>query len=418
MLLGLFLIATVLFIVRYYRLKRRVLKKLQQVSRQASGKWTAAFLEEKRSHTDPLADEVVETIMQKKEEAEVNHLFSIFVKDSDHLPEEAPEEIKQYFEQTAQLPEWADQDLLALGQQIYIRHGVWVSLLLNYKSLPECYACAKGAEVLFHTARLNEQHGSFETYSRRIAETAQFILFTMLPGGLSEKGKGVVAAQKVRLIHAIIRYYLKKQGWDTQKYDEPINQEDMAGTLMSFSALVLEGLEQLGVNLEDFEKEAYIHCWRVIGHIMGLQDDIIPANAQDALQLGHAILDHQKAESEHSKALTRALMDFQDRQSKPLMSPDANRAMMHLMMGDQLCALLGVPDVPEKKVTKLQKRIKRIVRFAEILDHSLVFAMLIQFSSRISLQLVINKMTKSNVINFYLPKSLTKDWGLTRRSLK
>lgn len=418
LILSFFLIATAIFIFRYYRLKSRVIRKLSQLPREASGQWTTEFLEEKRSHTDPVADQLVEKIMAKNEMTEVNHLFQIFVRDSDHLPASAPKEIKEYFKETAQLPDWADEDLLALGQQIYIRHGVWISLLLNYKSLPECYACAKGAEVLFHTARLNEKHGSFKTYSRRIAETAQFVLFTMSPGGLELNGNGMVAAQKVRLIHAIIRYYLRKQDWDVSKYDEPINQEDMAGTLMAFSALVLEGLEKLGIQLEGFEKEAYIHCWRVIGHIMGLDENMIPANSADALQLGHAILDHQMAESDRSKTLTKALMDFQDQQSKPFMSPEANRSMMHLLMDKQMCDLLGVPEVPEKKVKKLSRRIRRITWISEFLDHSLIFAMFIQFLSKIGLQLVINKMTQSKVINFYLPKSLKKDWGFSQGTPK
>ena len=141
---------------------------------------------------------------------------------------------KTHFQKTSILPEWADEDLIALGQQVYIRHGVWISVLLTFKSLPECYACAKGAEVLFRTGRLNEQNGSLETFSRRIAETAQFVFFSMKPKGLSSDGKGLRATQKVRLIHAVIRYYIKQQGWDVAAYDEPINQEDMAGNAYGF----------------------------------------------------------------------------------------------------------------------------------------------------------------------------------------
>jgi hypothetical protein len=387
--------------------------KVEKMNTRASGRWTVEFLEGKRKETDALADSTVKEIMARNEKVRVNHLFEHIVRDRDHLPADAPEELKAYFAKTSALPSWADPDLIALGQQVYIRHGIWISLLLSYKSLPECYACAKGAEVLHRTARLNEQHGSMETYSRRIAETARFVMLAMSPGGLSAQGKGMVAAQKVRLIHAVIRYYLRQQSWDSAKYDEPINQEDMAGTLMSFSALILLGMERLGINLEPVEKEAYIHCWRVIGHVVGLHEDMIPENAADAIQQGVSILDHQMARSEQGSALMKALLEFQDKKSGLMMSSETNVAMMRLMMGREISDLLDVPGVDQKKIDKLELRIKRIARFMEKVDHSLVFAMLLQFFTRILSNLMIRRMTRSKIINFYIPKSLKKDWGVS-----
>lgn len=414
-LLALFIIVSIIFVIWYKGLKRKAMKKVAKMNTAPSNKWTLEFLENKRKYTDSVADHVVDIIMQKNEKNYVNHLFGMIVNDDDQLPEDSPKELKQYFKETSQLPEWADPDLIAMGQQIYIRHGVWISLLLSYKSLPECYACAKGAEVLFHTARLNEHHGSMDAYSRRIAETAQFVLYAMSPGGLSSGGRGIKAAQKVRLIHGVIRYYLRQQNWDTAKFDEPINQEDMAGTLMSFSALILEGLTTINVNLEEVEKEAYMHCWRVVGHIMGLHDDLIPENAADALKLGHAILDHQQRESEHGKLLMDALLLFQKEISSPFMGEQTNIKMMRLMMGDHISDLLGVPASDKSGIEKLGKRISRITRIAEFLDHSLVLAMMVQFISKILLQFMIKHMTKSKIINFYIPKSLTLDWGVSKK---
>jgi hypothetical protein len=406
-----FLLFSLVFIVRSKLLKKRALRKVDAMDTKATDKWTAGFLEEKRKQSDELADNTVAMIMLKKDKGMINQLFAHIINDSDHLPGNAPEELQEYFAKSAVLPEWADPDLIDLGQQIYIRHGIWISLLLSYKSLPECYACAKGAEVLHRTARLNEENGSMETYSRRIAETAQFVVFAMSPGGLSPKGKGFVAAQKVRLIHAVIRYYLRQQGWDSNRWDEPINQEDMAGTLMSFSALILLGLEQLGIELEPVEKEAYIHCWRIIGRLTGLHDDMIPENAADAIKLGISILDHQIARSEQGSELMQALLEFQNKKSGKLMSPQGNIAMMRLMMGNKISDLLDVPKTEQGRIDRLGRRIKRITRVMEIIDHSLVFAMILQFFNKIIARLMINKMTKSRIINFYLPRSLKKDWS-------
>lgn len=406
----LFLLFSLAFVIKSKRLKNRSIRKVAAMNTKATDKWTTDFLESKRKLTDDIADSTVKIIMEKREDAKINHLFQMITKDDNQIPADAPDEIKEYFRKTAVLPEWADQDLIDLGQQVYIRHGIWISLLLSNKSLPECYACAKGAEVLHRTARLDEQKGSMDTFSRRIAETAQFVLFAMSPGGLSPNGRGLIAAQKVRLIHGVIRYHLRKQNWDSSQYDEPINQEDMAGTLMSFSALILQGMEQLGIELEPVEKEAYIHCWRVVGHVIGLHDDIIPENSDDALKLGNSILDHQIARSTQGSELMKALLGFQNKNTKAGMNSQTNTAMLRLMMGSKISDILDVPEIEQSKIDKLGLKIKRIASVMEKFDRSLVFAMLLQaFTKYVSL-FMISHMTKSKIINFYIPRSLRSDW--------
>jgi hypothetical protein len=410
-LLLIFVVLSIAFVIKNKRIKRRALQKLKGMDPQELSDWSPEKLDSKRAHMDPLADQTVAIIMAKQESAEINHLFQSIVKDSEQLPPTAPKELHDYFEESAKLPDWADPDLIALGQQIYLRHGIWIGLLLCYKSLPECYACARGAEVLHKTARLNEKHGSLEAYSRRIAETALFVVFAMSPNGLDKKGKGLRATQKVRLIHATIRYFLKQHNWDADTYGEPINQEDLAGTLMSFSALILEGLETIGVEFEPVEMEAYIHCWRVIGHIAGLDEDMIPKNAKDALKLGHSILDKEIAPSDHAKELVKALREFQDTKSKPIMGSQSNIAMMRLMMGKDISDLLGVEPIDQSQIDRMEKKLKRITAVGEFLDKSLIFSFFLQGFTKLGLMLMLKRMTTRSIINFYIPKSLTQDWG-------
>lgn len=407
----LFVAVSMAFVIKNVRIKNRALKKLAEINTREISDWNTQKLNHKRTQMDPLADRTVASIMSNNQEGEINHLFKSIVKDRNHLPPTAPAELHQYFDTSAKLPDWADPDLIALGQQIYLRHGFWIGLLLCYKSLPECYACARGAEVLHRTARLNEKDGSLDTYSRRIAETAQFVVFAMSPDGLSPKGKGLVSTQKVRLIHGTIRFFLKQHHWEDEKFGQPINQEDLAGTLMSFSALVIEGLEIIGIEFEPVELEAYIHCWRVIGHIVGLDEDLIPKNSQDALKLGHSILDKEMAPSDHAKELVRALRKFQDVKSKPILGSNSNIALMRLMMGKEVSDLLGVDPIEQKKIDSIRKKLKRITKIGEILDKSLVFSMVLQFVTRLALTLMLRRMSKKSIINFYLPQSLTKDWG-------
>ena len=48
----------------------------------------------------------------------------------------------------------------------------------------------------------------------------------------------------------------------------PVNQEDLAGTLMAFSWIALDGLDKLGYRLTDDERAAYLHSWLVVGHLL------------------------------------------------------------------------------------------------------------------------------------------------------
>ncbi|WP_420147117.1 oxygenase MpaB family protein [Spirosoma sp.] len=413
-LLILLLIVFVVYAIWYYSIRRKAKEHAIPIEQQPGHQWTTEFLESKRQRTDPLADNVVDQIMERHQQGEINRLFSIIVQDDGTLPPDLPPEVRDYFEKTADLPPWADKDLMALGQQMYIRHGVLIGVLLSFKSLPECYACAKGAMVLYMTGRLNEHNGSYNAFSRRIAETAEFVMYTMLPGGLSPRGRGIRAAQKVRLIHAVIRYYLRQHNWDATQYDEPINQEDMAGTLMAFSALILEGLELINVQLNDAEKEAYMHCWRIIGYLMGVDEDLLPNNAADGLALGHAILKHQAAPSEQGNVLMAALLGFIQTLSPSFIDPQTNVEMMRFTMGNELADLLGVPPASQPDIDKLAGRVRLVAEVGEVLDHTLLLAMLIQGVSRLLLEAQIKYMDPNGRLDFYLPESLTKSWGFAQ----
>ena len=126
-------------------------------------------------------------------------------------------------------------------------------------------------------------------------ETAQFVVNVCIPGGLESNGRGIITAQKVRLIHAAIRYYIKRHDWPIEEYGEPINQQDMAGTLQSFSTLIIQGLEKMSIDLTLEEKEGYYHCWRVVGFIMGVEEELNPPTYLEGFALGQAILKDQIA---------------------------------------------------------------------------------------------------------------------------
>jgi len=115
---------------------------------------------------------------------------------------------------------------------------------------------------------------------------------------------------KVRLLHAIIRHHLMKHQWDKAKYDIPINQEDMAGTILTFSVGALKGLDLLNIKLSPIEKTAIVHYWAVVGKLIGVDEKLLPKNFHSADRLYEEILDHQANYTTDGEALTKALCNF------------------------------------------------------------------------------------------------------------
>ena len=60
--------------------------------------------------------------------------------------------------------------------------------------------------------------------------------------------------------------------WDDE-WGTPINQEDLAGTLMTFSIQILDGFKKFKIPISEKDQEAYLHVWKVIGHVMGVRED-------------------------------------------------------------------------------------------------------------------------------------------------
>jgi hypothetical protein len=382
------------------------------IQRQPLHTWTVPFLEAKRTRTDAPADAVIAAIMSQHQGHLVNELFQQLTNNGDPIPQRMPDEVAIFFLKTDDLPPWANKDLMALGQRVYALHGHLMGLVLSCKSLPESYACAKGAKVLQLTGRLNEQSGAREAYTRRIVETAQFVVNVMLPGSMEPDGQAIRTIQKVRLIHATIRYYLHKNGWDTAQYGAPINQEDMAGTLMAFSVLVLDGLKLLHVVLSAEEEEAFMHCWRVAGYLMGVDADLLPNNVTDARNLGNAILSHQMAPSDAGRELTAALIKFKEEISPEGKLMGLVPEMIRFMVGPDIARMLGVKADPEE-LEKLQTRMWSLVDTVDgFVKSSPLLEDVASVFARLMLKGMIGFMGRDVRPNFYLPESLKRDWGV------
>lgn len=295
------------------------------------------LLDALREHGDPVADEVIHALFQDGQVRAANSVMKQLVHNEQVAPEQLAPPLRAYFEHTLRLPAWADPALLRLGEAVFGRHGPQVVVALCCASLPACYAAAHGVQVLHLTARLHS-----DAY-RRILETAQLVVDVLAPGGLGPSGRGLRSVQKVRLLHAAVRHLLHRSGkWDAA-WGEPINQEDMAQTVLTFSTVVLRSLEKLGVTLTREERRGYYHVWRVVGFGLGVDERLLPETPEEGERLFDTIARRQFRESPEGREMMVALLDLMEHVTPGNLFDGMPAVLMRHLLGDELARVLAVP---------------------------------------------------------------------------
>lgn len=381
-------------------------------------KWTPAYLDEMNQKMDPIADRVVASILSQgvAEEMKVNELFGKLIRTSDPIPAGLPPEVQAYFETTATLPEWADPKLIRAGEKLFGEHGEMIVLMLFCRCLPMGYACHRVAKVMASTGRLQEKPPGTDRMvmlNRRIMETAQFILNVMQPGGLEAQGMGVRTSQKIRLTHAAIRYFLEQQSWDSKSLGTPINQEYLAGVVLTFSLVTIDGLKMVGVDLTEEEKLAYLHAWNVVGHLIGVDDGLIAHTVADAEELFTTIFDRQKGPSEDGSDLTKSLIDYMDSKFPLDVMNAIPPFMLEKLCGPEIAKMLNVKSDSSLSLKLMLEAMRFAGEITEKLDQdSVVFREITAFLGHALLQELVNVFNEEKQIHFYIPPSLRNDWGL------
>jgi hypothetical protein len=246
--------------------------------------WSDDFLDQMRRCGDPLADGAIAEVARSGQVAAVNDLLVSLVRNRGRPPAALPRVIRDYLQKTEGVPA-PDVPLIQKGEELFGLYGPEILLALGLYSLPYTYANRRGVQVVHRTAYLRDRA------LRRLFETMQLVIDVLGPGGLSPDGAGVRSAQKVRLLHAAIRAQLlsdEARPWDPA-LGVPINQEDLAMTLMAFSTIVLDSLEALRIEVSRADQEAYLRTWTAIGRILGIVEELLPADLDQARALTQRI---------------------------------------------------------------------------------------------------------------------------------
>jgi len=272
-----------------------------------------------------------------------------------------------------------DPRQLEIAHSLFAAYGGEIGASLLLASIPNAYAATVGASVLAATGELSSNA------RRRIGETAQLVVDVLFPDGdrtsallakgafapipaLPVEGRGFRRVHTTRLTHAVIRELLlrsKNVGWKARDpalvpsrpatlRGVPINQEDLLGTLGTFTVTTFEVMEKLGVPWNDEAELAYLMLWDRVGELLGIGTEAVWDRLPKGLQVGG----YRGPLRPQSVAEARALQDLirervwplplPGRQSGPFANADGKvlvRALLDEMQEAMPRGLLRLPLV-------------------------------------------------------------------------
>ncbi|QSQ24062.1 DUF2236 domain-containing protein [Pyxidicoccus parkwayensis] len=379
----------------------------------APGFWTHASLDALRLRGDPLADSVIARLYTEGRVDAVNLLMRGLVANGDAPSSQLPPYVLDYLARTSEDLPAIDAERLHQAQALFDLFGPEILTVLGFYSLPASYAARRGVQVLDRTGYLRKAP------VRRLFETAQMVVDVMSSGGLEPGGRGVRTAQKVRLMHAAVRHLILQdttRPWDITELGVPINQEDMAGTLMTFSYVVLEGLKALDVTLSLQQQEAWLHAWGAVGHVLGLDARLIPVTLDEARELTYLIRERQIAVSPEGVVMTHSLVEgLKELVPGPLQGLPAS--FIHFFLDQDQWRGINVADllqVPRPDWTAVipegLRRVGGLVGWMG--DRTPLAARLLRFISRDFVAALVRAGNGGPRAAFTLPEDLQSKWRL------
>jgi hypothetical protein len=292
--------------------------------------------------TDTLANAAITELLAHMKHAQ---LFDFVQKalDNPSLAEPYPY-CKQLLAEVLNKPNWLNYKSLEQGASFARRSGLFGLLVLRNFSLMGGYESAAVNKPLVFTTELNRVAG------KRISETTEFWVNIIEENIFENTNKGIAIALKVRLVHAMARYYiLKNPNWNTQLWGLPINTADMLATNLGFSLLFMKGLEKLGFVLSPTEEAGLLHLWRYLGYLQGIPTALLPNTRPEAVRLLYNWTMTQPNGDADSVALAQSLLQiprepqFTGTKLQKWLIYEVNLSFNEFFLSKTSCRNLGLP---------------------------------------------------------------------------
>ncbi|WP_280342510.1 oxygenase MpaB family protein [Nocardia neocaledoniensis] len=193
---------------------------------------------------------------------------------------EAPEPLREFFTAVEAAPAWVDHDMLVRGAKVLLSSGSDGMYFARDVAMIGGYQFSGFNKTLLRTGALEK--GS----NQRWAETMQWAMDVLSDDALAPLGRGYQSTIRVRLIHGFVRRHVAAMpDWQVEDWGLPINQTDMAATLVgSFIAPTVGGLG-MGLLLGRADADAVAHLVRYVGWLLGVEEQWLPRSFRDGVRV-------------------------------------------------------------------------------------------------------------------------------------
>jgi ER-bound oxygenase mpaB/B'/Rubber oxygenase, catalytic domain len=197
--------------------------------------------------------------------------------------------------------------------------------------------------------------------TRRLSETAKFVLGTFAPGGYDRFGDGCKNATRLRLTHAAIRARLRSHGnWDTTIYGAPLSQADTLVASLTFNVMPALAAARLGYRFTSHEEDCLAHFSACAAYRQGVPAELLTVTLGQQRAFLYLML--RTARGNVDPPSTQTVMQPLVTMNFPgLPAPiqPLARTILHgygrLFFGDELCDRTGIPDSIAKHLIPLAR---------------------------------------------------------------
>ncbi|GAB2853046.1 oxygenase MpaB family protein [Actinocorallia aurea] len=290
---------------------------------------------------DPEADALVASLIDRGDVPRVNELLRTWTKNGQALPAGLPADLKAFMESARALPAWADQAKLKTVVKFNEKRGLYLGLLYGLASGMVSTVIPKEARAVYHS-----QGGA--DMKDRISKTAKLGYDIMTAKSFEADGTMIVTCVKTRLVHAAVRHLLPQSPYWTASADEdiPISQADLMVTWHSLPTTVMKNLVAWKVPIPAAESEAFLHSWQLVGHLLGIKDEYIPASWDQANLQAKQVLDPILAPTTEGIALADILVNLGKEIDGSVLSEPVLCSMTRFMLGEQIADWLKLQKTP------------------------------------------------------------------------
>jgi hypothetical protein len=290
---------------------------------------------------DPEADPLLASVIDRGDVPRVNALLRTWKKNGQPLPDGLPADLRDFMERARQLPAWADQGKLATAFDFNEKRGLYLGVL---------YGLASGmiSTVIPHEARAVYHSKGGADMKDRISKTAKLGYDIGTRNAFQPDGEMIVTSVKTRLVHAAVRHLLPQSPQWSQTADQtvPISQRDLLVTWHSLPTTVMQKLTAWEVPIPRAESDAFLHSWQLGGHLLGIQDEYLPASWNEANAQAAQVLTPVLGPTDEGIALADILLNLGSSVDGGVLSKHVLGAFTRFMLGDRIAGWLRIPREP------------------------------------------------------------------------